>query len=321
MLPTRNNPTPNVSKPAQTGTRASSTPPSKTRSSINWDEYEAAVRTPEDVRRFQETMEEERSFRSFTKAGLPSFRPHEGANQIRILPPAGMDWSKYLKYRNFGIKISTHWGIGAEGGKKQTVLCLSRSFLFKPEGYGNRCPVCEEKAALMAQGQKEAADKLRYQDRFLVWLIDRKASPESPNPVLWGIPASFMTNLQTLCVDRRTNTDIFVESPREGRDIWFTYNPPAKNIGRKVQPKGNNTYVGISIDPAPVALTDQEAEDYLEYVKAHPLDKCLDWQTYDEINAAFQGGYIESSEFVSDDDQKSASGIGNVEDSTEEAPF
>jgi len=30
---------------------------------INWDEYEAAVRTPEDVKRFDETMREEKAAR------------------------------------------------------------------------------------------------------------------------------------------------------------------------------------------------------------------------------------------------------------------
>ena len=258
-----------------------------------FDEYESYTRSEEDIKRRTETESEEREYRTFIKPGLPVFRPHTGDNQIRILPPVGTDWSQYMKYRDFCAKVTVHWGVGGNGGKKQTVICLARSVVFKPENYGNRCPICEERAILQARGDKEAVAELRYSDRYLAWVIDRKAGPDSPNPMLWGIPSSFYQNLKPLAVDRRTGDTIFVESVKEGRDIRFTYNPPAK--GGRSSPKGNTTYVGLSIDPTPISLTAAE-KPFLDFVKQHPLESCLDWQTYDSIYQTFRGEVPETGE-------------------------
>ncbi len=99
-------------------------------------------------------------FDAYIKDGIPTFKPHDGSNRIRVLPPTFDDPS------DFAYTLSVHYGIGAN---EQTYLCR------KMLGEDEECAICDEQKRLMKEGEADDASSFKAKKRKATWLIDRKA--------------------------------------------------------------------------------------------------------------------------------------------------
>ena len=65
------------------------------------------------------------------------------------------------------------------GSANDTVIC--------PTTFGKKCPICEQGAKLLSQGEKEAADGLRPSSRSLYVVIPLKDKTHKEEPHIWDV--------------------------------------------------------------------------------------------------------------------------------------
>lgn len=203
-------------------------------------------------------------FASFALDDFQIFSPKKGDNYIRILPPT---WSDP---RHYGYDLWVHYQVGPDGG---TVVCLQKMKL-------SPCPICQHQQKMEAAGREDAGD-FKPTRRVLVWLINRadegSGEKSKGQPMLWAMPWTLDRDISKLCRDRQSGELYQIDHPTEGFDITFEREgePPIVK------------YIGIQLARRPSAV-DPTA---LEYLVQHPIDTTLQWRSYEEVAALFQGNY------------------------------
>lgn len=225
-------------------------------------------------------------FDSILKSGFDSWRPADGENVIRILPPT---WDEHDHY---GYDIWVHSYVGPD---KSTYLCPQK-MLNKP------CPICKAQREAHNAGEEEDAKQLQPTRRVAVWLLDRDA--DRPMPVLWTMSWSQDRDIAALCQNKRTGKVLLIDHPNHGYDILFS------RTG-----KGLNTrYVGLAVDrEETAALEDEdELEKVLEYIQENPIPDTLNF--YDEAYLAnvIEGTIEGKDEDLEDDDSKDRGSRGSA---------
>lgn len=221
--------------------------------------YRGAKRTTDSIAR--KSKEGSKDYDSCFKAGLPTFKPKEGENVIRILP-SGSD-----KDPDWDFTLYSHYNVGADNGR---YLCLAK---MKDED----CPVCEAK---MKATDEEEADALNVGKGCIVWIIDR--DNEKAGPQLWSMPFTKVRNeVYARSIDKKTKTPILVDDPEEGYDISFT----RKGTGL------TTAYTGVEIDRDPSPLHDKQAtqDQWLDYVSENALPDILNFFEADYIEKVLMG--------------------------------
>jgi gp32 DNA binding protein like len=214
-------------------------------------DFKYAGRTAEDVSRA--AKESSSRYDKYLDCDAPWFKPHDGENQIRIIPWVSgnhPDFDKLVeKYgRKIGINIVTHGRVGVDKG---TYLCLDKTL-------GEPCPICDV-------WREESVEDLKPSDRMLVWLIDRKA--EKTGPQLWSMPLGTSKDINAASQVRgKGGADgevLLIDDPNEGYDLFFD----------REGVKDRTRYVRFETDRDPSPLHDkQERQDqWLDYV----TDNCL----------------------------------------------
>lgn len=195
---------------------------------------------------------------SFLKDVVRFFKPAEGDNTIRILPPTWDDAEHY------GLDIHVHYGIGPDNA---AYLCLDK-MKHKP------CPICEERKRAAAAGDTDYADELRPQRRVLMYVLNREK--ERDGALAWSIGGRMDQDISSLCVDRKSNAALEIDNPDEGYDLEFT----RTGTGMKTR------YSGMMVARRPSPLDNDKA---LDFVQEHPLPEQLVFYSYDHIKQAFAG--------------------------------
>lgn len=206
--------------------------------------------------------------RSMFKEEVNVFRPKEGDNLIRILPPTWEDAEHY------GHEIWCHYGIGPDGD----------SFLDLQKMTGQPDPIEEERSRALQENDKEYANKLQSKKRVAVYIIDR--DEEEKGIQLWSMPWSMDADITTLAVDKRTGEVLDIDDPEDGYDVEFT----KTGQGIKTQ------YGGIAIARKSSELDNDEA---LEEAVELPIPETFVYYDYEEIEKAFNAG---GSAYDDDDD-------------------
>lgn len=225
-------------------------------------------RSAEDLKR--RTEQRGTNFDSYVKDIVSLWRPSDGQNRIRILPPT---WEGA---KHYGLDIYLHFGVGADN---QSYLCLEK---MKREP----CPICEERARVNAKGDQEAARQYAPKKRVMVYMIDRKA--EEDGVKIWAMPWTLDRDLAERQIDKDTNEVLLIDDPEEGYDVMFSR-----------EAKGGSAqfahYVGIDIArrPSPLHQDEDTMREWLEFIVDNPLDQMLNYFDYDHIKHVFHGG-IES---------------------------
>lgn len=206
------------------------------------------------------------------------FKPGEGFNSIRILPP---DPAWGAKARHYGLTIYRHLGIGPH---HSAFLChdVEINDALLPGRVKTGDPICALNGIASKQGNKELSAQLYAKPGVLVWLIDR-AHPEK-GPQWWIMPPSKIN--KEICLrafNPKSQKGLPVDHPENGYDISFTYE---KNAG------GYPQYTGVDIDreASPIATTPLLQEKVLNFIVQHSLIKILKYHTFEQMNEALLAG-------------------------------
>jgi hypothetical protein len=159
----------------------------------------------------------------YIKREFDVYRPKEGDNFIRILPPVGdMD--------DFSLDIWVHSYIGPDKG----------SYLCREKVLGKRCAICEIYKKWKMQGKDEQAAQIATRRRTLFWILDISDKPQSDKPLIFDAPYKQVAReILMRCLDKRTKEVIDISDLKTGREISFT-----------LHVKGNkmlSEYTGVSI--------------------------------------------------------------------------
>ena len=210
-------------------------------------------------------------FDSIFRMGVKLFKPRDGRNLIRILPPT------FEGAQHYGLEIWVNYGVGVDN---QSYLSLSK---MKNE----RDPLAEARKQAEREGNKEIAKKLTPSKRVLMWVIDRNAEEEGPQ--LWSAPWTIDKDFCNLSFDEDTREVIMVDDPEEGCDIRFN------KEGTGLTTKYDGTKMKIQ-KPSSLHENEDLMNDWLEYVQANPLPEVLNFYDYDHISLVFDGHVASRSE-------------------------
>lgn len=208
------------------------------------------------------------------------WRPKEGENTIRILPPA----QSWMNYGHYGLRIKRHTGIGP---KMAAFLCHDFDGL---DGYvegrePGKCPVCLYNAHARKDHNDELSKTLYAKSACLVWMIDRDNMKEGPK--LWIMPSKTVDlEICSRAYNAKRNKAKAVDHPEAGYDISFHM----EKVGSKYP---NYTGIELDTDPTPIVEDEERLQKYLEFVEANPLPVTLKYHPTQYILEVLQGAYEE----------------------------
>lgn len=209
-------------------------------------------------------------------------------NRIRVLPPT---WEKP---KHYGLDIWVHYGVGPD---RQTYLCLNKM-------KGEPCPLCEERADAVRDGDEKYAKELEPRRRVLVYLLDRE-DRKNPGPYAWAMPQTLDRDIVKVSVDRDSGEVLPIDHHEEGFDVMF----------EKKGSKDRTEYLGVQLARRSSSVGDDAA---LDFIQDNPLPEMLVYYSYDHIAQAFgkTGGSSSSSDRGRDrdDDRGRDSGRGRDSD-------
>ena len=205
------------------------------------------------------------AYDKFTVDGIKMWKPKNGNNLIRILPPT---WDEP---KHYGYDVFVHNGIGPD---KSAYLCLEKMHV-------DKCPICEARAEARDEDEKNA---LRHNRRVAVWIIDR--DDEQLGAQLWLMPWSVDRDISSRTLNKRTARLLMIDDPNDGYDIEFT----KEGEGLKTK------YVGIDVarDATPVLDDEDEGQKVLEYISEKSIPSVLKFYEYSYIKNVFNSGNPEA---------------------------
>lgn len=198
------------------------------------------------------------------KSKYKQWKPKDGKNLIRILPPTWDD------ARHYGLDIYVNYNIGADN---QSYLSLSKH----DKGAD---PLAEARREAQSEGDKDLAKALSPNQRILYWIIDR--NDEEEGPLLWAAPFTFDKSLSNLCIDEDTKEVIFIDDPEKGRDVRFY------KEGTGLLTKYDPSKMKV-LGPSTLAEDEDLENDWLDFVADNPLPEVLNFYDYDHVKATFDG--------------------------------
>jgi hypothetical protein len=220
--------------------------------------FEYQQRSAEDTKRRADKGGKD--FDRILKDHIKMWKPADGDNRIRILPPT---WDKA---DHFGFDVYLHYGVGPD---QQTYLDLHK---MKDQAD----PITEEyDIARRAEEDEEYVKKLESKKRVLVYIIDRDNEKEGVQA--WSMPWTFDRDLVKVSVDRSNGEVLPIDHPEDGYDIEFE----KKGKGARTE------YLGVSVARRSTPLGKAE---WLDFAMDNPLPDQLQYFDYDHIAKAFGGG-------------------------------
>lgn len=187
------------------------------------------------------------------------FKPADGDNTVRILPPTWKD------PKHYGLDIWVHYGVGPD---RQTYLCLHKM-------KGEPCPICEERAQAARSGDEDYAKDLEPRRRVLVYLVDRDNEKEGLQA--YPMPQGLDQDITKVSVDKKSGEVLAIDHPDEGYDVSFEKSGSQKKT----------RYEGAQIARRESELGNP---DWLDQAVDLPLPEVLVYYEYDHIKAEFGGG-------------------------------
>jgi hypothetical protein len=235
--------------------------------------YRGGGRTSEHVSK--RSKESSGSYDSYLTPGIQRYKPREGENRIRIMPPP--DFGETPKGKIRQKKYEQKWGPGWEimtqlhrnvGADNGTYLCLAKM-------RDEECPVCDAKPDM----DEDEADEMRLQKRPFCWVIDR--DNEKAGPMVWDMPMGVFRDINTRSLDRRSGAVIKVDHPTNGFDIMFT----REGTDKKTK------YIGVEVerDPSPLTENERKMERWLDYINTNPLPSVLNFYDPEHIGKMLHG--------------------------------
>jgi len=204
-------------------------------------------------------------FDSIYKEGIKLFKPREGKNTIRILPPA---WNGADHY---GLDIFVNYGIGID---EQAYLSLKAMKNIDD-------PLDEARKEAEKEGNKKLADSLKPSKRVGFYLIDRMAEDEGVQ--FWAAPWTVDKAFCGIAIDEESGAATMVDHPDEGYDISF------HKEGTGMTTKYPAEKMRIKRTATPLSEDETQANEWLSFVQENPIPDILNFYDYAHIAAAFEG--------------------------------
>jgi hypothetical protein len=189
------------------------------------------------------------AFDALCKDEFRTFRAKEGSHTVRFFEGTWPD------AEHWAHDTWIHNQIGPDNGR---YFCLQK-MLNQP------CPLCDERRALQAAGETEAAKAIAAKRGACAWIINRDA--EEDGPLLWFYGQTVDKEFASRCRNRKTGALYDIIDPEEGNDFFF-----------KVDGKGTNTkYSGFELDRDPTPLHEREKvmDRWLDFVEDNPVPDCF----------------------------------------------
>lgn len=258
-----------------------------TRSKFNYQE-----RSAESVQKRAE--QQGGKFDSMFKEGVDTWRPKDGENVIRILPPT---WDSHDHY---GYDIWIHGFVGAD---RSSYLCPQKM-------KGDNCPICKAARDAKAAGEEEDAKQLGARRQVAVWIIDRDDDTQTPK--LFVMSWSMDRDIAALCHNKRTGNVLLIDHPDEGYDISFT------RTGKQL----NTRYIGMAIDrdPSPIADDPAEMDRILDFIQENPIPDTLNFYDVDYLERVIEGGAGERDEDLDEEEDEDEPPLKAPKKKVERAP-
>ena len=203
-------------------------------------------------------------FDSIYKEGVKIFKPREGKNTIRILPPT------WANPEHYGYDIHVNYGIGVD---EQAYLSLKAM-------KGERDPLDEARKEAEKEGNKKLADSLKPSHRIGIYLIDRMAEEEGVQ--FWAAPFGVDKSFLNIAVDEDSGAVTEIDNPDEGCDFRFY----KEGTGMTTKYPADKMRV---LKPSPLTEDEGLYNEWLEYAYSNPIPDMLNFYDYDHIAAAFEG--------------------------------
>lgn len=224
--------------------------------------FEYKARDPQTIR--ERANQRGSDFDSIFSQGTKLFKPREGKNIVRVLPPSWPDATHY------GYEIWVNYGIGVD----------SQSYLSLSKMNNERDPIAEARKAAEREGNKELADKLAPRKRILFYVIDRNAEEEGPQ--LWSAPWTVDKDFCNLAFDEDTREVIMIDHPEEGCDVRFY------KEGAGLATKYDSSKMRI-LKPSVLHEDEERMNEWLDYIQNHPIPSVLNYFDYKHITEVFDG--------------------------------
>ena len=203
-------------------------------------------------------------FDSMFKNGTKLFKPRDGKNIIRIIPPT------WPEAEHYGYEIWCNYGIGVDD---QSYLSLSKM-------KGEKDPLAEARKQAERNGNKKLADSLQPRKRVLIYVIDRNNEDEGPQ--LWSAPWTVDKDFCNLSFDEDTREVIMVDDPEEGCDIRFY------KEGTGLTTKYDAAKMRL-MKPSRLHEDEKLMDEWLEFAQENSIPDCLNFFDYDHIASVFEG--------------------------------
>lgn len=213
-------------------------------------------------------------FDKYLNPDIKMFKPRDGVNMLRILPPT------WPKPKHYGYDLWLHYRVGADN---QTYLCLKHMrdeadayfARMKSNGRGGPDPIEEEVVSLQRSGDEKLAKEARARQRSGIYLIDRDAEKEGVQ--FWAMPFTVDRDLVKQSVNKRTQVPLLIDHPDEGYDFSF----------EKSGVEQRTKYEAISIERDASRLGSSR---WLDFAVANPIPDQLIFYSYDHIRDVLNGG-------------------------------
>lgn len=221
-------------------------------------------RSSEDVTR--RAKQSSGRYDSFLTEEVTWYKPHDGENQIRVMPWLNGDDPDFDALAekwgtHWGIDIIVHRNVGPDNG---TYLCLDKM-------NGDPCPPCD--------AYRDGEDDLRGSDRVLCWLIDRKN--EKAGPQLWAMPLGTSKDISAVSQVKGSGAVLLIDDPAEGYDIYFDREGEKKRTTYK--------RVEVARDPSPLHENEKKENVWLDYISEHRLPDLLRFYDADYLDKVLSG--------------------------------
>lgn len=237
------------------------------------------------------------AFDSPFKSQFKLYKPSEGQNRIRILPPTWDDADHY------GYDAWFHSGVGPENS----------TYLSSYKMKGKSDPIWEEYTRAQKEGDEELTKQLKPYKRVVVWVIDRKN--EAEGPMLYSMPWTLDRDIAIACKDPDSGEYIVVDKIEDGYDVLF------EKKGTGIQTK----YFGqkISRRPSPISDDDKKSAEWLAFIEANPIPSTFKFYSADHLSQVLgQGSRTEKdeeeAEEPSEDEEEVTVEASDDEDEVEE---
>jgi hypothetical protein len=194
---------------------------------------------------------------SFVQPNVEMWKPADGDNWIRILPPS---WDNADHY---ALELYVHYEVGPDNN---TYLCPNKM-------QGLQCGLCDEYHAAKSAKEEDYARALEVSMRLGAWIIDR--DNEKSGVQLWLFSTAQDREIMQQAYDRRTGETIMIDHPQDGYDIEFT------RRGKGLQTK----YSGFKLSRQPSEVS----ASALQFISDNPLPSILKYYDNEYIMAAFAG--------------------------------